>query len=196
MRAAVAVLLDDDGGLRLGEEEAPDAEELADTVLALVRDAGREPGDEPWHGARSRCPTRTVSRRPPVSCVSRQPLRPGHRARTNWPPCDATWPSDGGSGPLAACGVLAGFALVRATDVVLDPDELEPREGDFAEPDDAGCWTPWTWWCEDILDRSPDSPVPPVATELVAVRRSGSGRTTTTGPRRCHCWPDRRCGTP
>src|SRR5690606_41324936 len=43
-----------------------------------------------------------------------------------------------GEAPLAACGVLVGFALVRATDVVLDPDELEPRDGDFTEPDDAG----------------------------------------------------------
>ncbi|GAA3128491.1 hypothetical protein GCM10017687_49480 [Streptomyces echinatus] len=66
--------------------------------------------------------------------------------------------------------MLAGFALVRATDVVLDPDELEPREGDFAEPDDAGLLDAVDVWCEDILDRFPDSPVPPVATELVAVR--------------------------
>jgi hypothetical protein len=66
--------------------------------------------------------------------------------------------------------VLADFALVRATDVVLDPDELEPRDGDFAEPDDAGLLDAVDVWCEDVLDRFPDSPVPPVATELVAVR--------------------------
>jgi hypothetical protein len=75
-----------------------------------------------------------------------------------------------GEQPLAACGVLANFALVRATDVVLDPDELEPREGDFAEPDDAGLLDAVDVWCEDVLDRLPDSPVPPVATEIVAVR--------------------------
>ena len=75
-----------------------------------------------------------------------------------------------GEQPLAACGVLANFTLVRATDVVLDPDELEPREGEFAEPDDAGLLDAVDVWCEDVLDRLPDSPVPPVATELVAVR--------------------------
>lgn len=75
-----------------------------------------------------------------------------------------------GEQPLAACGVLANFALVRATDVVLDPDELEPREGDFAEPDDIGLLDAVDVWCEDVLDRLPDTPVPPVATEIVAVR--------------------------
>ncbi|MGQ4438668.1 molecular chaperone Hsp90, partial [Streptomyces violaceoruber] len=75
-----------------------------------------------------------------------------------------------GPDPLAACGVLVTFALVRATDVVLDPDELEPREGDFAEPDDAGLLDAVDVWSEDVLDRFPDTPVPPVATEIVAVR--------------------------
>lgn len=75
-----------------------------------------------------------------------------------------------GEQPLAACGVLATFALVRATDVVLDPDELEPRDSDFAEPDDPGLLDSVDVWSEDVLDRFPDTPVPPVATELVAVR--------------------------
>lgn len=66
--------------------------------------------------------------------------------------------------------MLATFALVRAADIVLDPDELEPREGDFAEPDDAGLLDAVDVWCEDVLDRLPQGPVPPVATELVAVR--------------------------
>ncbi len=75
-----------------------------------------------------------------------------------------------GEQPLAACGVLVDFALVRATDVVLDPDELEPRESDYAEPDDPGLLDAVDVWAEDILDRFPDAPVPPVATEIVAVR--------------------------
>ncbi|MCZ9338667.1 molecular chaperone Hsp90, partial [Streptomyces sp. TRM76130] len=45
-----------------------------------------------------------------------------------------------------------------------------PREGDFAEPDDAGLLDAVDVWCEDVLDRFPDTPVPPVATEIVAVR--------------------------
>ncbi|MEW1569911.1 molecular chaperone Hsp90, partial [Streptomyces sp. NPDC093509] len=50
VRAAVAASLDDEGAVNW-EEDTLDAEELADTVLALVRDAGLEPGDEPWLGA-------------------------------------------------------------------------------------------------------------------------------------------------
>ncbi|MEV5346408.1 sacsin N-terminal ATP-binding-like domain-containing protein, partial [Streptomyces achromogenes] len=50
VRAAVAGSLEEDGALGW-EEDAPDAEELAETVLGLVRDAQLEPGDEPWLGA-------------------------------------------------------------------------------------------------------------------------------------------------
>ncbi|MFF4551022.1 sacsin N-terminal ATP-binding-like domain-containing protein [Streptomyces sp. NPDC001406] len=168
VRAAVAASLDDEGGASW-EEDAPDAEELADIVLALVRDAGLEPGDEPWLGALA-LPDEDGELAPagelvfPGSSFARV-IREGELAAV-----DADLAEKWGESPLAACGVLADFALVRATDVVLDPDELEPREGDFAEPDDAGLLDAVDVWCEDILDRFPDSPVPPVATELVAVR--------------------------
>ncbi|MER7934133.1 MULTISPECIES: sacsin N-terminal ATP-binding-like domain-containing protein [unclassified Streptomyces] len=168
VRAAVAASLDDDGGLDW-EEDTLDAEELADTVLALVRDAGLEPGDEPWLGALA-LPDEDGEPAPagelvlPGSPFARV-IRAGELAAV-----DAELAEKWGEQPLAACGVLADFALVRATDVVLDPDELEPREGDFAEPDDAGLLDAVDVWCEDILDRFPDSPVPPVATELTAVR--------------------------
>ncbi|MFF3192499.1 sacsin N-terminal ATP-binding-like domain-containing protein [Streptomyces misionensis] len=168
VRAAVAASLDEEGGLTW-EEDAPDAEELADTVLGLVRDAGLEPGAEPWLGALA-LPDEDGELVPagelvypgsPIARVIREDELPtvSRELAERW-----------GEQPLTACGVLAGFALVRATDVVLDPDELEPREGDFAEPDDAGLLDAVDVWCEDILDRFPDSPVPPVATELVAVR--------------------------
>ncbi|MYZ08654.1 molecular chaperone Hsp90 [Streptomyces sp. SID2999] len=168
VRAAVAASLDDDGGA-MWEEDAPDAEELADTVLALVRDAGLEPGDEPWLGALA-LPDEDGELAPagelvlPGSPFARV-IREGELAAV-----DAELAGKWGGQPLAACGVLADFALVRATDVVLDPDELEPRDSDFAEPDDAGLLDAVDVWSEDILDRFPDSPVPPVATELVAVR--------------------------
>ncbi|MEU6666508.1 molecular chaperone Hsp90 [Streptomyces sp. NPDC046727] len=168
VRAAVAGSLEEDGGLGW-EEDALDAEELADTVLALVRDAGLEPGDEPWLGALA-LPDEDGELAPagelvlPGSPFARV-IREGELAAV-----DADLAERWGEQPLAACGVLADFALVRATDVVLDPDELEPREGDYAEPDDAGLLDAVDVWCEDILDRFPDSPVPPVATELVAVR--------------------------
>ncbi|MET8609479.1 sacsin N-terminal ATP-binding-like domain-containing protein [Streptomyces misionensis] len=168
VRAAVAASLDEEGGLTW-EEDAPDAEELADTVLGLVRDAGLEPGAEPWLGALA-LPDEDGELVPAGELV--YPGSPFARVirEDELPTVSRELAERWGEQPLTACGVLAGFALVRATDVVLDPDELEPREGDFAEPDDAGLLDAVDVWCEDILDRFPDSPVPPVATELVAVR--------------------------
>ncbi|MFI9171865.1 sacsin N-terminal ATP-binding-like domain-containing protein [Streptomyces lincolnensis] len=168
VRAAVAASLDDEGGLDW-ERDAPDAEELADTVLALVRDAGLEPGDEPWLGALA-LPDEEGELAPAGELVL--PGSPFHQVmrEDELASVDAELAERWGEQPLAACGVLAGFTLVRATDIVLDPDELEPREGDFAEPDDAGLLDAVDVWCEDVLDRFPDTPVPPVATELVAVR--------------------------
>ncbi|MET9372747.1 molecular chaperone Hsp90 [Streptomyces sp. NPDC002992] len=168
VRAAVA------GSLDVGEiwdEDADtlDADELAETVLALVRDADLEPGEEPWLGALA-LPDEDGELAPagelvlPGSAFAAV-MRPDELAL-----CDAELAERWGEQPLAACGVLANFALVRATDLVLDPDELEPREGDFAEPDDAGLLDAVDVWCEDVLDRLPEAPVPPVATEIVAVR--------------------------
>ncbi|GAA3844642.1 hypothetical protein GCM10022403_090670 [Streptomyces coacervatus] len=168
VRAAVAASLDDEGGLDW-EQNAPDAEELADTVLALVRDAALEPGDEPWLGALA-LPDEDGEPAPAGELVF--PGSPFHQVirEDELATVDAELAERWGEQPLAACGVLANFALVRATDVVLDPDELEPREGDFAEPDDAGLLDAVDVWSEDVLDRFPDTPVPPVATELIAVR--------------------------
>ncbi|MFF4254169.1 sacsin N-terminal ATP-binding-like domain-containing protein [Streptomyces sp. NPDC001663] len=168
VRAAVAASLDEEGGLDW-EQDAPDAEELADTVLALVRDAGLEPGDEPWLGALA-LPDEDGELAPAGELVL--PGSPFHQVmrEEELATVDGELADKWGQQPLAACGVLANFALVRATDVVLDPDELEPREGDYAEPDDAGLLDAVDVWSEDVLDRFPDTPVPPVATELIAVR--------------------------
>lgn len=168
VRAAVAASLDDDGGA-WDDQDTPDAEELADTVLALVRDAGLDPGDEPWLGALA-LPDEEGELVPAGELVLPGSPFASVVREDELAFVDAELADRWGEQPLAACGVLANFALVRATDVVLDPDELEPREGDFAEPDDAGLLDAVDVWCEDILDRFPDSPVPPVATELVAVR--------------------------
>ncbi|PKV86409.1 sacsin N-terminal ATP-binding-like domain-containing protein [Streptomyces sp. TLI_146] len=166
VRAAVAASLD---GGEIWDEDALDADELAETVLALVRDAALEPGDEPWLGALA-LPDEDGELAPAGELVLpgspfASVIRPGELAEV-----DAELAGRWGAQPLAACGVLATFALVRATDVVLDPDELEPRDGDFAEPDDAGLLDAVDVWCEDVLDRLPHTPVPPVATEIVAVR--------------------------
>ncbi|MCE7550728.1 molecular chaperone Hsp90 [Streptomyces thermodiastaticus] len=167
VRAAVAASLDEDAGG--WDEDTPDAEELADTVLALVRQAGLEPGDEPWLGALA-LPDEDGELAPAAELVF--PGGPFHSVmREGELPCvDAELAEKWGEQPLAACGVLVDFALVRATDVVLDPDEMEPRESDWPEPDDPGLLDAVDVWCEDVLDRFPDTPVPPVATEIVAVR--------------------------
>ncbi|MEU1698885.1 molecular chaperone Hsp90 [Streptomyces pseudogriseolus] len=168
VRAAVAASLDDEGGVNW-EEDALDADELAEVVLTLVREAGLEPGDEPWLGALA-LPDEDGELSPACELVHpqgpfAQVMREGELAAV-----DAELAAKWGEQPLAACGVLVDFALVRATDVVLDPDELEPRESDYVEPDDPGLLDAVDVWAEDILDRFPDAPVPPVATEIVAVR--------------------------
>ncbi|WP_372408902.1 sacsin N-terminal ATP-binding-like domain-containing protein [Streptomyces luteireticuli] len=151
------------------EDGVLDHDELVDTVLGLVRDAGLAPGDEPWLAALA-LPDEDGELAPAGELVYpgspfESVLRPGELAAV-----DAALTAHWGEQPLTAVGVLANFALVRATDVVLDPDELEPRDGDFPEPDDAGLLDAVDVWCEDILDGLPDTPVPPVATEIVAVR--------------------------
>ncbi|MEV8393694.1 MULTISPECIES: sacsin N-terminal ATP-binding-like domain-containing protein [unclassified Streptomyces] len=168
VRAAVAASLDA-GEVWDEDVDTPDAEELAEIVLGLVRDAGLEVGDEPWLGALA------LTDEDGELTPAGELVLPGSSFASvlredELAFCDAELAERWGEQPLAACGVLADFALVRATDVVLDPDELEPREGDFAEPDDAGLLDAVDVWCEDVLDRLPETPVPPVATEIVAVR--------------------------
>ncbi|MDT3398906.1 molecular chaperone Hsp90 [Streptomyces sp. B1866] len=166
VRAAVARSLDDDYAY---EDAASDPDELADLVLGLARRAGLAPGDEPWLAALA-LPDEDGEPAPagelvfPGSAFD-QVMREGELAA-----CDAELAERWGEETLAAVGVLAGFALVRAADVVLDPDELEPRDGDYPEPDDAGLLDAVDVWCEDVLDQLPDTPVPPVATEILAVR--------------------------
>lgn len=175
VRAAVAASLDDedawDGGLGEDGQGPLDAEELAEAVLGLVRDAGLAPGDEPWLGALA-LPDEDGEIAPASELV--YPGSPFESVirEGELPACDAELCERWGEQPLTAVGVQAAFALVRATDVVLDPDEMEPREGDFAEPDDVGLLDAVDVWCEDVLDQLPESgaAVPPVASELVAVR--------------------------
>ncbi|MFJ3911340.1 sacsin N-terminal ATP-binding-like domain-containing protein [Streptomyces vinaceus] len=166
VRAAVAASLD---AGEIWDEDALDADELAEVVLRLVRDADLAPGDEPWLGALA-LPDEDGELTPagelllpgsPLASVIRE---------DEIPYVDGELAERWGAQPLTACGVLAAFQLVRAADVVLDPDELEPRDGDFAEPDDAGLLDAVDVWCEDVLDQLPETPLPPVATELVAVR--------------------------
>ncbi|WP_424215459.1 sacsin N-terminal ATP-binding-like domain-containing protein [Streptomyces sp. BI20] len=166
VRAAVAASLDAGD---VWDEDALAPEDLAELVLGLARDAELAPGDEPWLGALA---LPDEDGEPTPACELVLPgspfaavIRPDELPFVD-PELVARW----GAGPLTAVGVTAEFHLVRAGDVVLDPDELEPRDGDFPEPDDVGLLDAVDVWCEDALDRLPDSPVPPVAGEIVAVR--------------------------
>ncbi len=168
VRAAVAASLDAD---EMWHEDEPglDADELASLVLTLARDADLAPGDEPWLGALA-LPDDEGELTPASELVF-----PGSEFEAIIRPdelgtCDQELADRWGEGPLTAVGVLAGFALVRANDVVLDPDDLEPRDADWAEPDDAGLLDAVDVWCEDVLDQLPEADVPPVATELLGVR--------------------------
>lgn len=169
VRAAVAASLDDEGGAAWDDENSLDAEELADTVLGLARAAGLAPGDEPWLAALA-LPDEDGELAPagelvfPGSALE-SVLREGELAAVDGELADR-W----GEQPLAAVGVLTTFALVRAADVVLDPDDLEPSDSDWAEPDDIGLLDAVDVWCEDVLDRLPETDVPPVATEVIGVR--------------------------
>ncbi|WP_435974711.1 sacsin N-terminal ATP-binding-like domain-containing protein [Streptomyces sp. Qhu_M48] len=168
VRAAVAASLDA-GEIWDEDGDALDADELVETVLALVRDAELDPGEEPWLGALA-LPDEDGELSPAGELVMPGSAFAAVMRTDELAHVDADLAARWGEQPLAACGVLATFALVRATDLLLDPDEVEPREGDYPEPDDAGLLDAVDVWCEDVLDRLPESPVPPVATEIVAVR--------------------------
>ncbi|MGK5531821.1 sacsin N-terminal ATP-binding-like domain-containing protein [Streptomyces sp. URMC 129] len=165
VRSAVAASADMD----VWDEDAVPAAELAATVLGLVRDAEPAPGELPWLAALA-LPDEDGELTPAGELVYpgspfQQVIRPGELAA-----CDADLAARWGEQPLTAVGVQADFALIRATDVVLDPDELEPRDAGYAEPDDVGLLDAVDVWCEDTLDALGDSPLPPVAAEVVAVR--------------------------
>ncbi|MFH9107193.1 sacsin N-terminal ATP-binding-like domain-containing protein [Streptomyces albus] len=175
VRAAVAASLDAEESWEDEDEGALGPEELAETVLGLVRDAHLAPGDEPWLGALA-LPDEDGEPAPAAELVLpgspfARVLREGELAA-----CAEELVERWGEQPLTAVGVQAGFALVRAEDVVLDPDGFEPRDTDYPEPDDAGLLDAVDVWCEDVLDQlAADAgedalAVPPVAVELVAVR--------------------------
>ncbi|WP_234314102.1 sacsin N-terminal ATP-binding-like domain-containing protein [Streptomyces sp. NBRC 109706] len=165
VRTAVAA----SGDLDVWDEDAVPAAELAATVLTLVRAADLGPGDEPWLAALA-LPDDTGELTPAgelvfPGSVFQQVIREHELAA-----CDRELAEEWGERTLTAVGVQADFVLVRANDVVLDPDELEPREGAFAEPDDVGLLDSVDVWCEDLLDALPDAALPPVAAEVLAVR--------------------------
>ncbi|MFJ8045091.1 sacsin N-terminal ATP-binding-like domain-containing protein [Kitasatospora sp. NPDC096147] len=177
VRAAVA------RSLELAEEDFEAAVDLADAVLALVKAAGATPGEHPWL-ARLALPD-----------DEGELTRAGELILPDSPLAELAREDDAGYvdedlldrwGPevLAAAGALSSFVLVRAEDVVLDPDDLE-RLDPTAPADRAAGGRPTglldeapdglAEWCEDVLetldaDGTGELGVPPVAAELLAVR--------------------------
>ncbi|MFD5315983.1 sacsin N-terminal ATP-binding-like domain-containing protein [Streptomyces sp. NPDC127098] len=166
VRSAVAASAD----AEVWDEDAIPPEELADLVLGLARDAELAPGEEPWLAALA-LPDEDGELSPAADLVLpgspfAELIEPGELAAVD-PELAERW----GEQPLTAVGVQGDFVLIRATDVVLDPDELgEDRDVGYPEPDNLGLLEAVDVWCEDVLDALPDADLPPVAAEVVAIR--------------------------
>ncbi|MEV4613787.1 molecular chaperone Hsp90 [Kitasatospora sp. NPDC049258] len=176
VRAAVA------RSLEVGEDDFDAAVDLADAVLALVKAAGATAGAHPWLARLALPDDEGELARAGELILPDSPL--AALARED----DAGYVDEDllerwGPEVLSASGVLATFALVRAEDVVLDPDDLE-RLDPTAPADRAAGGRPTGLldeapdgladWCEDVLEAlhadDADLGVPPVAAELLAVR--------------------------
>ncbi|MFD0272729.1 sacsin N-terminal ATP-binding-like domain-containing protein [Kitasatospora sp. NPDC127111] len=177
VRAAVA------RSYELAEDDLEAAVDLADSVLSLVKAAAPAVGEHPWLARLALLDDEGEPARAGELILPDSPL--AALARED----DAGWVDDEllerwGPDVLAAAGVLADFVLVRAEDVVLDPDDLE-RLDPTAPADRAAGGQPTglldeapdglAEWAEDVLevlhaDDEDAVGVPPVAAELLAVR--------------------------
>ncbi|MDF5757812.1 hypothetical protein [Spongiactinospora sp. TRM90649] len=141
--------------------DSPDAEVVAQAVLALVKAAGLVPGDAPWL---SELALRGADGG--LYPAGELLLREGALAAVV--DLDADDAPFGTAAPdlveqygprvLAAAGVLDGFAVVNDADVLLDPDDCDHD----LDREDA--------WLDAVLDYLPDLDVPPVAPEFTAIR--------------------------
>ena len=150
-------------------------------MLALVKAAAPAPGEHPWLARLALLDDEGEPARAGELVLPDSPFAAIAREE------DAGWVDDEllerwGPEVLTAVGVLADFVLVRAEDVVLDPDDLE-RLDPTAPADRAAGGHPTglldeapdglAEWAEDALEAlHADEPVgvPPVAAELLAVR--------------------------
>ncbi|MGH8867238.1 MAG: sacsin N-terminal ATP-binding-like domain-containing protein [Actinomycetes bacterium] len=147
VRAAVTASYDED-----------DPSAMTEAVLALVAAAGVAPGEEEWladlalpgqDGEWYPAGELLLPDGPLASLVRRD--APFGLATSD---LVARW----GAHVLEAVGVLRTFAVVRAQDVPLDPDA---SDHDLDAEDE---------WLEEVREALPESAMPPVLGELVAVR--------------------------
>lgn len=177
VRAAVA------RSYELAEDDLDAATDVADSVLALVKAAAPAVGEHPWLARLALLDDEGEPARAGELILPDSPFAALAREE------DAGWVDDDlldrwGPEVLSAVGVLADFVLVRAEDVVLDPDDLE-RLDPTAPADRAAGGHPTglldeapdglAEWAEDALealhaDDADSVGVPPVAAELLAVR--------------------------
>ncbi|MFD8528301.1 sacsin N-terminal ATP-binding-like domain-containing protein [Streptosporangium canum] len=146
-RAAVAQSLD-----------SPEAEPVAQAVLALVEAAGLATGEAPWL---SELALRGADGE--LYPAGELLLADGSLAglldqETHFGTAAPELVERYGPRVLAAAGVLDGFAVVNDADVMLDPDECDH---DLDREDE---------WLEAVLDLLPEMDVPPVAREFSAIR--------------------------
>ncbi|WP_031169896.1 sacsin N-terminal ATP-binding-like domain-containing protein [Streptosporangium roseum] len=146
-RAAVAQSLD-----------SPEAEPVAQAVLALVEAAGLAPGEAPWL---SELALRGADGE--LYPAGELLLADGSLAglldqETHFGTAAPELVERYGPRVLAAAGVLDGFAVVNDADVMIDPDECDH---DLDREDE---------WLEAVLDLLPEMDVPPVAREFSAIR--------------------------
>ncbi|WBP87456.1 sacsin N-terminal ATP-binding-like domain-containing protein [Kitasatospora cathayae] len=175
VRAAVA------RSYELADDDPDAALELADAVLALVKAAAPAAGEHPWLARLALLDDEGEPARAGELVLPGSPFAALAREE------DAGWVDDEllerwGPEVLTAVGVLADFVLVRAEDVVLDPDDLE-RLDPTVPADRAAGGHPTglldeapdglAEWAEDALEALHADDVvgvPPVAAELLAVR--------------------------
>ena len=134
------------------------AEGVAHAVLSLVAAAGVQPGDAPWL-ADLALPAADGEPYPAGELLLPDgPLAEVVSADAPFGVVDRELVRRWGGAVLEAVGVLASFALMREEDVPLDPEEADHDLDGEAE------------WMADVLAGLPEAEVPPVLTELVAVR--------------------------
>ncbi|GAA4225839.1 hypothetical protein FHR32_002317 [Streptosporangium album] len=146
-RAAVAQSLD-----------SPDAEPVAQAVLALVESAGLTAGEAPWLAELALRGTDGELYPAGELLLADGSLAGLLDEETHFGTAAPELVERYGPRVLAAAGVLDGFAVVNDTDVMIDPDDCDH---DLDREDE---------WLEAVLDLLPELDVPPVAREFSAIR--------------------------
>ncbi|WP_157430547.1 sacsin N-terminal ATP-binding-like domain-containing protein [Actinomadura macra] len=140
-------------------DEDPDA--VAEAVLGLVSAARIDPGEEPWLADLALPATDGDFYPAGELLLPDSPLRGVMAEDAPFGVVDGETLERWGAGPLAAAGVLNGFALVRSEDVNLTglADEAETLELDDEDR-----------WADEVLTRVGPQDLPPLVPEFQAVR--------------------------